>query len=184
MRRTAARAGSGRRARVERPLSAAVRPQIDYRVTGRGWAACDVRFGKAHCEITASYISDAFGDLVRAAAAMACGTQGVTVSFAEEPGEYRWVLTRLQASRVEVAILTLPHWHPGRADEFGEELLRFACPLLEFGRAVMRAANALQRLHGEAGYLAQWGKPFPGESLDDLRRGVAALKREAGAASR
>jgi len=34
------------------------------------------------CKLTASYLSDALGDLVNA----------VNYSFTEEPGEYRWIL--------------------------------------------------------------------------------------------
>jgi hypothetical protein len=64
--------------------------EIDYRLTGRGWAECTVRHGESQCAVWASYLSDALGKLVMGAAPIAVGAHSVSIGFDEEPGEYRW----------------------------------------------------------------------------------------------
>ncbi len=43
--------------------------QIDYKLTGSGWAECTIADGEKSCTVTVSYLTDALGDLVLAAVA-------------------------------------------------------------------------------------------------------------------
>jgi hypothetical protein len=79
---------------------------IDYRLSGSGWARCTVRFGDAQCEISASYLSDALGKLVLSAVAVLSGFQALSLGFDEEPGEYRWSITRVGADDISIRLLS------------------------------------------------------------------------------
>jgi hypothetical protein len=153
---------------------------IDYRLTGAGWAACTISQADATCEITASYLSDAFGKLVLAAASIAAGAHGVSVGFDEEPGEYRWLIRRLDDECVQVTILSFPDWFPYRLDDEGEAIFRCTCTPLEFARAVMNAALALRESKDDAVYLEQWDHAFPAQALNLLESHVAVLERPHG----
>ena len=37
-----------------------------YHLVGRGWAACTIAIDEQHATVTASYLSDTFGDLLGA----------------------------------------------------------------------------------------------------------------------
>ena len=102
-------------------------PEIDYWLTGVGWAACRVRFGDEQCEFSASYLSDALGKLVLGAAAIAQGVHGVSIGFDEEPGEFRWSVVHESAIAVRVTILSFPDAWSHRPDAEGESLLTFTC---------------------------------------------------------
>ena len=153
---------------------------IDYRLTGAGWSACSVRFCEERCELSASYLSDALADLVDAAAAVTAGagSHDVVARFLEEPGEYRWVIAHESATDVRVAILEFDDFLPRRADAEGKVLLSFTCARLDFGRAVRDAAVRVRDIHGEAGYLEEWGEHgFPARELASLQRRIVEAER-------
>jgi hypothetical protein len=75
--------------------------QFEYRLTGHGWSEARLQIGESWIALTASYPDDALGDLVRGVLALARGAHQIRVSWAEQPGEYRWVLTA-QGSSVNV----------------------------------------------------------------------------------
>ena len=77
---------------------------IDYRLTGSGWADCTVRADGKACEISASYLSDALGNLVLAAVAVLAGAHSISVGFDEEPGEYRWAVVRTDNGTLRLTI--------------------------------------------------------------------------------
>jgi hypothetical protein len=62
-----------------------------YELTGTGWSECRLSIGDARCEVTASYLSDALGELASAVEDVLRwpGVDARAV-FVEEPGEYRW----------------------------------------------------------------------------------------------
>ena len=65
--------------------------------------AAGSRLNGHHARLTASYLSDALGDLVAGLVLLAEGESPVTGSWEEEPGEYRFVFTRTDEDvRVEV----------------------------------------------------------------------------------
>ena len=62
---------------------------FSYNLIGRGWSECTVVIDNKRAKVTASYLSDAFGDLLGAMIRMVEGQPEATASFAEEPGECR-----------------------------------------------------------------------------------------------
>jgi hypothetical protein len=68
---------------------------FSYQLQGHGWAECRLEIDDQHATLTASYLSDALGDLASATTAALRGHPRPTASFAEEPGEYRWIFEPL-----------------------------------------------------------------------------------------
>jgi hypothetical protein len=143
---------------------------IDYKLTGSGWAECTISNDGQTCTITASYLSDAFGDLVLSAIAMLHSFNAVSFCFEEEPGEFRWILTSSLNNLLEIKILDGydRDKNPTPDDECKVLFSTVSSPV-ELGEAVVRAGKTLLETHGAAGYLEQWGNcPFPTANFDQL----------------
>ncbi len=61
-----------------------------YEVVWPGWARAEIRDGDQVARLTASYLSDALGDLLQGVLRALCGANTVEFVWLEEPGEYRW----------------------------------------------------------------------------------------------
>ena len=151
---------------------------IDYRLTGSGWADCTVLAnGKAN-ELSASYLSDALGNLVLAAAAVLAGAHSISVGFDEEPGEYRWAVVRTDSGTVRVTILSFQELWGNRPDADGTPLCSWTGHPVDFGRAVRDAADAVIKEHGLAGYKERWAEhDFPLPQLELLKHYIATWVR-------
>jgi hypothetical protein len=142
---------------------------IDYRLAGAGWADCTVKCSSAACELSASYLSDALGNLVLAAVGVLAGHHSVSVGFDEEPGEYRWSITRIGNDQVHLCVLSFNELWGNRPDTEGEMLLECDLHPLQFGEAVQAAARAVLTKHGVAGFKEKWGEhDFPTKQFELL----------------
>lgn len=154
--------------------------KVDYRLFSSGWAACDVEIAGRKTTVTASWISavpdapPALDALLAATAAVARGEARAVASFPEEPGEFRWVLSRLGPDRLRVRILVFPHDGSGLPEKEGEVELDAECGLADFAAAVLGAARRLLDALGESGYRKQWGLPFPLEPMRALEAALGA----------
>jgi len=147
---------------------------INFTLDGAGWATCIVSSGDAHCEITASYLSDALGDLVRAALATLSDGNPVSLSFDEEPGEFRWLLEQLPSNLLVVRILGFPELWGDRPDSEGKSLFRAEVTTIDFGKAVQAAAATVLEKHGVKGYAKSWIQhSFPLEQFQLLGDAIA-----------
>jgi hypothetical protein len=143
---------------------------IDYNLTGTGWAECRISLGTKSTSISASYLSDALGALANHTCQMLQGTTECSFSFDEEPGEYRWILHRIDPDRLEVRILEFPELWSNAPNSEGKLIFEATCRLKDFGQAVATALNKLIEQHGEEGYHEKWGEhPFPLESHKNLK---------------
>lgn len=146
---------------------------IDYKLTGSGWAECTIADGEQTCTVTASYLADAFGDLVLAAVAQLHWFDSLSFSFREEPGEFRWVFTSGQQhpDDIDLKILDPYDRYEGKPGSEGRLLFHTVCDRRDFAKAVQQVATKLLADYGEAGYLEKWVEyPFPTESLNELNR--------------
>jgi hypothetical protein len=57
-----------------------------YQLVGSGWAECTIAVDEQHAAMTASYLSDALGDLLGVVIRMVEGQPEATASIAEELG--------------------------------------------------------------------------------------------------
>jgi hypothetical protein len=76
---------------------------FDFALRPHGWADATFEIGEVLVSVLASHMSDALGDLLRAALALAVGAHEQKVVWVEEPGCNKWVFTReFDMLRVEV----------------------------------------------------------------------------------
>jgi hypothetical protein len=146
--------------------------RIDYRLTGTGWADCDVTIGASSTAVEASYLGDALRELIEATLG-AVGGSGYTVAhFWDEPGEYRFVLEP-KGDLIRVRILEFPNLWSDEPDDVGDVKLDDTCSLQEFAEAVLGAALAVLKAHGVEGYKENWvSHEFPTEVVNDLKRAL------------
>jgi hypothetical protein len=150
--------------------------EFHYELTGRGWSECRLAIDDVFCEVTASYLSDALGDLASAIEDCLCGYTEVRASFVEEPGEYRWIFSAATLGRVRIRIFEFPDWSK-RTDAAGREIFDAECDRRELGQAVAAEMRRLLSSRGEAGYREVWAHgEFPMARL----RAIELLLAEGG----
>src|SRR4051812_14466908 len=116
---------------------------IDYKLTGSGWAECTITDDENSCTVTASYLSDAFADLVLSAVALLHWFNALSFSFEEEPGEFRWAFTSRAVNEIELNILDCCDRYRDKPDHECKPLFQTVCAREIFGRAVLNAGNNL-----------------------------------------
>jgi hypothetical protein len=79
--------------------------EFEYRLIGSGWSEARVADTERHATVTASYLSDALKNLVEAVALVVEGAPEARCSWDEEPGEYRWIFTRV-GNAVDLRVLS------------------------------------------------------------------------------
>ena len=134
--------------------------ELSYRLVGTGWSEASLTLGDREVRLTASYISDALGDLLEAVRRLSEVAEVVRVSWEEEPGEYRWLLQR-EGSGVDIRILTFGDFEDHEADDMGQEMIQGRVTLDALVRVVAAAARDVLETHGESGYKERWDQhPF------------------------
>lgn len=143
---------------------------LRYDLVGAGWSRCVIQVDDQKVEVTASYLSDALDGLAMLAVAILQGHPSPRCSFAEEPGEYRWIADRISADRIRLRILEFAALWGNEPDERGKVLLDAECRIRTFAGAVLSELQRLKREVGPAEYARQWvNYAFPSERIDQLR---------------
>lgn len=164
---TRTRPTSSARARVTGPTSRTAQRdnplvEFSYRLTGTGWSEARIANDKCSTVLTASYLSDALGDLLAAVCDLLDGAGATGCTWQEEPGEYRWSLARhgeYVAVRVQDLVL-----------REGAVVFDALVPLRDFATAIASGAELVLDEHGETGYRERWVEhPFPVEALAAVR---------------
>ena len=65
--------------------------ELRFKLRGAGWASACLEADGVTAELTASYLSDALGNLLRALGELIAWEESARCSLAEEPGEFRWL---------------------------------------------------------------------------------------------
>lgn len=144
-----------------------------YRLTGTGWSEARLTIGAASTPLTASYLDDALGEVVVAALLLPESESALRISWAEEPGEYRWVLDP-SGDRLSVRVLWFDALWGSDPDEAGRVLMEATCSVVGFRRAIAAGARAVLDEWGEAGYREKWvDHDFPTAELLELERALA-----------
>jgi hypothetical protein len=142
-----------------------------YELTGTGWSECRVSIGDARCEVTASYLSDALGELASAVEDVLRwpGVDARAV-FVEEPGEYRWRFVAAGDNGVHVRIVEYPDWG-AREDDAGRTIFDAECGRRALGGAVAAELRRLLDLHGLRGYREKCvNNDFPATRLSAIEQ--------------
>jgi hypothetical protein len=151
---------------------------IRYSLVGTGWSSCVVEYEGFRIELSASYLSDALGNLVRAALAAASGFRTVEFGFDEEPGEYRWVLEATENNILRFRLLEFQELWGYKPNAEGRLMLDASTTPLAFAKAVHACATEALREHGEKGYAEKWAEhPFPTRELELLEEAIAGWEK-------
>ncbi|WP_221029978.1 hypothetical protein [Actomonas aquatica] len=156
---------------------------LHYTLVGTGWAEAVLDHDGESVAVSASYLSDALGDLARAAIAVVRGTGEVSFSFAEEPGEYRWILRKQSPGHHRLTLLEFDKLWGNRPDSAGTLLGEFTFESVEFGGMVLRTLAEVERMYGVSGYKERWVQyDFPHTEFATLRAllsadGISAPRR-------
>ncbi|MEU9586373.1 hypothetical protein [Streptomyces werraensis] len=146
--------------------------QFSWELSGSGWATYRLADGTSERVDTVSYCTDALSDLLRGVADLYGAADSQRVSFDLEPAEVRWRLRR-RGEDVEITIYRFPDMSTSwdAPDDVGAHCWHSAQPRSALGHAIVEAAEAVLRTHGEAGYGEKWVQhSFPSAALEDLRR--------------
>jgi hypothetical protein len=145
--------------------------ELTYDLRDTGWACASISDGSRRRDLFASYISDALGDMAKAAAMLLNGSRDESFCFQDEPGEHRFVLSRGDADLLTIRVLWFERCFSGRADRFGEEVFRCQCAILDFVGQVFAILHTILMEHGLEGYKQAWGnQEFPVRAYDEIRR--------------
>jgi hypothetical protein len=146
---------------------------LEYNLTGRGWSECIVEIDDQRVILTASFLSDALADLLRAIADVLRGNDEAKASFTEEPGEYRWKFTRVSKDRLSVCILWFDEFYRNRPNLEGKVILKAECRLRTFAGAVLSASQRVLETYGLDGYKEQWVRyEFPATLQANLKKAL------------
>ena len=157
-----------------------MRPNISYKLIGPGWADCLIVHGDESKSLSASYLEDAQGNLAEATLRIARGEKLAYAIFAEEPGEYRWKLSRKESDQITVEILWFEEWNSLRvSDDKGNPYFSFECSKMEFVRCVIDCLSDVLREYGSDGYAVKWIlHEFPSDKYEKLRKVLPSLKNK------
>jgi hypothetical protein len=126
------------------------------------------RVDDAHTSLLASYMTDALGDLLSAAVALADGSPEERVSWVEEPGCNEWVLTRT-GNALRVQVLHYEGLTPNHLGDVGIPKLDASCRCPAFLTAIHEGAEAVISANGPDGYRKRWrNHDFPVAHFDAL----------------
>lgn len=142
--------------------------EFDFRLERAGWAYADIRHDGQHARLTASYLSDALGDLLRAVRDLVAGSPSARCFWSEEPGEFWWVFE----NREGLVTLTI-RWFGDQVDEpddTGDVVFHTNLSLGELVDAIVDGAEDVLKRHGAEEYESLWIRaPFPEASLSAIR---------------
>ena len=144
---------------------------LSYVLTGKGWAECRIETDGTRLVMHASFLSDAFDDLVRATLIMLVKGSVGTAVFNDEPGTYRW---RLMPAGERLHITVFAYDEPFVRENHPTGRLAFDadCRMRTFAGAVLAAGQRLLETHGQDGYAEQWGHPFPVVPVAQLKQAL------------
>ncbi|MEU8002270.1 hypothetical protein AB0B66_14000 [Catellatospora sp. NPDC049111] len=149
--------------------------RVGWRLQHHGWAVCALRDDAAYGEALVSYVTDGPEEFLTAVARIVLGQTHSRVQFEAEPAAYR---LNFQRDRSEVDIRLSHVRTRDLPDEAGTTVWTSRQPLTVLARAVIRAFDAVDAEHGEAGYLSAWGRPFPRTELSALRSAWHGIRRQ------
>ena len=129
---------------------------VQYNLIGRGWSECIVNINDRKIIVTASYLSDALGDLLDAVASIARGANEARTKFAQEPGESRWIFTRLPPDKLHICILWFGDNFSTQLDSEGKKIFETECRLRTFAGAILSASQRVLEENGMEGYQEKW----------------------------
>lgn len=149
-----------------------------YRLVGRGWSEAILSDGVRHVTITASYLDDAITLLAEAVIALLQTANRASCNWADEPGEYRWLLDR-RGDDLSITILWFDQTFSRKPDEAGRVVFSVEGTLRRFAVQLRNQLQELLERHGAEGYKQLWGYDFPFSDYEKLTSLIHASRTRA-----
>ncbi|WP_210608493.1 hypothetical protein [Priestia flexa] len=157
--------------------------KFNYSLKGYGWAKALIEVDATKLEFTPSYLTDAFGDLLRSFVSLLIDEEEeVTVLWNEEPDEIEWMFVRKNGNELSIQItLYEENYETGKAK--GKVLLNTECLFINFVHEVINQADQLLSTNGILGYRNIWEMhEFPISSYlqlkDFLQNGSITIEKK------
>lgn len=145
--------------------------ELVYDLKEDGWASVRIADAAQHLDFTCSYISDPLGSMATAAAMLLAGSREESFSFQDEPGEYRFVLTRGEADLLSIRVLWFDQSFSGRRNRFGKQIFHCEWAVLDFVGQVFVRLHTIFTVHGLEGYKRIWRNgDFPVRAYEAISR--------------
>lgn len=153
---------------------------ISFKLTGLGWAECLISIDGNSTVLTASYLDDALGNLANASLRIILGEKLAYAIFAEEPGEYRWKILKINENEVSIEILWFEDWNClSKTDDNGKPILQFRCELILFIRKIIDCLSKVLNEYGLEGYAKTWNMhEFPLKTYQEIKNNLPKLKQK------
>lgn len=149
-------------------MAAALQLRLD--IKPNGWAHFTLAgLGEQFETEDVGYMTDALGDLVRAATELTEGATACQVSFEGEPAETRLVLTQATAGELRIEVLHFPDMYAA-SPVSGDLRLSITTSTDAFARAVLREADRIREAMPPTTYEDSWNMPFPTSGIEALRK--------------
>jgi hypothetical protein len=145
---------------------------FSYQLGTAGWSTATVSDGERTIALTASYLSDALGDLTRAVIALLQGAEQATLTWDEEPGVVDWRFER-QGDDVDVRIALFDGWgsYYGSRGQPVEPPFSVRCTLSRLAGEVLDELWRIYETFGVDGYKERWSlHAFPLQEYERLRQ--------------
>ncbi|WIB65724.1 hypothetical protein [Curtobacterium sp. MCBD17_040] len=125
--------------------------EFTFKLVGSGWAEAAICVEDVTLHLTASYLGDALGDLLRAVVRIRDVAESASCTWEEEPGEYLWEFHR-HDDQVHLRISGSEFWDNSLAEDAEDPRNR---SLLDCWVSVTSLAASVAR--GAEGVLTQIG---------------------------
>jgi hypothetical protein len=142
-------------------------------IANKGWIHAELITEHASIAMDASYLSDGPLDFVSSVRRAVEGEHGVTCSWQEEPGTYRFQF-QPRNEEIEMTIYFFEESFSNQDTAKGSVRFHTVIPKVELARGTLRGFDRFLYEIDEETYLEQWSHPAPIVELDRLRE---ALKR-------
>jgi hypothetical protein len=123
-------------------------------------------------------MEDGLGGMTKAAADLLERGREARVAWFDEPGEWRWLLSR-EAELVRLRMIRFREYGPSQPDDQGETEFEASCTPLRFATQVAGQMKRLLNEHGADGYQRNWRASFPTRDFDRLLRLIVEEKKRA-----
>ncbi|HCK83114.1 MAG TPA: hypothetical protein DHW63_00900 [Hyphomonadaceae bacterium] len=137
-----------------------------------GGAVLEFGVGEHSVRIDPSHILDPMQGLLYSGVVAATRQPETSVSFVDEPGEWRWVLKPVEPPpSVHFRMLRFENFNPRQSESNGKQLFSAACDGKRYGRVLLNAFWPWSKNPEE--YQRRWREPFPARAFHALQEAIS-----------
>lgn len=130
--------------------------QFKYSLAGAGWAEGFIEINSQKCVFSPSYLTDAFGDLLRSLIDLLNGEKSEIFLWDEEPRGLKWKLTLQDNKTLYLTITEYMDTAENIDEEEGVIVVNTTCSFHGFIKMVIKEAEQILLKYGIVGYHESW----------------------------